>query len=71
MYPSTTKPHAPVASHDVLTQAKALGLEDEIGTVSAGKAADLCVWRIGRPAELAYWIGLPGPERRIFAGQDA
>jgi thiamine-phosphate pyrophosphorylase len=26
MYPSTTKPHAPVVSHDVLTQAKALGL---------------------------------------------
>lgn len=51
--------------------AKALGLEDEIGTVSAGKAADLCVWRIGRPAELAYWIGLPGPERRIVAGTDA
>jgi thiamine-phosphate pyrophosphorylase len=26
MYPSTTKPHAAVVSHDVLTQAKALGL---------------------------------------------
>ncbi len=50
--------------------ARALGLADEIGTVSAGKAADLCVWRIGRPAELAYWIGLPGPERRIVAGED-
>ncbi len=50
--------------------AKALGLEDEIGTVSAGKSADLCVWRIGRPAELAYWIGLPGPEHRIVAGAD-
>lgn len=50
--------------------AKALGLADEIGTVSAGKSADLCVWRIGRPAELAYWIGLPGPERRIVAGED-
>lgn len=51
--------------------AKALGLEDEIGTVTAGKAADLCVWRIGRPAELAYWIGLPGPELRIVAGANA
>lgn len=50
--------------------AQALGLQDEVGTVSAGKAADLCIWRIGRPAELAYWVGLPGPERRIFAGQD-
>jgi imidazolonepropionase len=50
--------------------AKALGLEAEIGTVTPGKAADLCVWRIGRPAELCYWIGHPGPERRIVAGQD-
>ena len=51
--------------------AQALGLEKEVGTVSQGKSADLCVWRIGRPAELAYWIGLPGPERRIVAGEDA
>ena len=51
--------------------AKALGLEKEVGTVSTGKAADLCVWRVSRPAELAYWIGHPGPERRIVAGVDA
>ena len=51
--------------------ARALGLEREIGTVAVGKAADLCVWRVSRPAELAYWVGLPGPERRIVAGEDA
>ena len=51
--------------------ALALGLQEEVGTISAGKAADLCVWRISRPAELCYWIGLPGPERRIYAGEDA
>jgi imidazolonepropionase len=51
--------------------ARALGLQDEVGTISAGKAADLCVWRIGRPAELCYWVGHPGPERRIFAGEDS
>ncbi|MEA3037461.1 MAG: imidazolonepropionase [Sphingomonadales bacterium] len=51
--------------------AKALGLEAEVGTVTQSKAADLCVWRIERPAELAYWIGLPGPERRILAGEDS
>lgn len=51
--------------------ARALGLLGEIGTVTAGKAADLLVWRIGRPAELCYWMGHPGPERRIFGGEDA
>jgi len=50
--------------------AKALGLEKEVGTISTGKAADLCVWRVSRPAELCYWIGHPGPERRIVAGVD-
>src|SRR3546814_11081804 len=48
--------------------ARALALQDEVGTLSAGKAADLCVWRVSRPAELCYWIGLPGPERRVVAG---
>ncbi|HEY0311271.1 MAG TPA: imidazolonepropionase [Allosphingosinicella sp.] len=51
--------------------AKALGLEREVGTIATGKAADLCVWGVNRPAELAYWIGLPGPEKRIVAGEDA
>ncbi|HEV2080253.1 MAG TPA: imidazolonepropionase [Allosphingosinicella sp.] len=50
--------------------ARALGLEKEIGVVSAGKAADLCVWGVSRPAELCYWIGHPGPERRIVGGVD-
>jgi imidazolonepropionase len=36
---------------------KALGLQDEIGTLEAGKAADLAMWNIAHPVELAYWIG--------------
>jgi len=37
--------------------AKALGLGDEIGTLEVGKAADLAVWDVDSPGELAYWIG--------------
>lgn len=51
--------------------ARALGLAHAAGSIAPGKAADLCVWRIDQLNELAYWIGLPGPERRIFAGVDS
>ncbi len=36
--------------------ARALGLADR-GTLEAGKAADLAIWGVARPAELAYRIG--------------
>jgi imidazolonepropionase len=54
-----------------INAARALGLGDEIGSLAPGKAADLAVWRFESLAELGYWIGLPGPERRIYAGLDA
>jgi len=54
-----------------INAARALGLAHEIGSVEAGKAADLCVWPIADLAELSYWIGHPGPDRRIVAGLDA
>ncbi len=37
--------------------AKALGLDASHGTLECGKAADLAIWDIERPAELAYRIG--------------
>jgi len=54
-----------------INAARALGLAHSIGSIAAGKQADLCVWNIESLAELGYWIGLPGPERRIFNGADS
>ena len=51
--------------------ARALGLAHSGGSIAAAKQADLCVWQIESLAELGYWIGLPGPQRRIYAGNDA
>ena len=36
--------------------ARALGLDDR-GIISAGMRADLAVWRIDHPRDLAYWLG--------------
>jgi imidazolonepropionase len=54
-----------------INAARALGLAHSVGSIAPGKQADLCVWNIESVAELGYWIGLPGPERRIFNGADA
>jgi imidazolonepropionase len=53
-----------------INAARALGLAHAVGSIAAGKQADLCVWHIESLAELGYWIGLPGPDRRIFGGVD-
>src|SRR5215217_688101 len=53
-----------------INAARALGLAHAVGSIAVGKQADLCVWRVESLAELGYWIGLPGPERRIFNGAD-
>ena len=37
--------------------ARALGAEGDIGTLEAGKRADIALWRIERPAQLCYGIG--------------
>jgi len=48
--------------------ARALGLDDT-GVIAPGKRADLAVWDIGHPAELAYRIGFNPLYRRIFGGE--
>lgn len=48
--------------------ARALGLLGEIGTLEAGKWADLAIWSIGEPAELVYRIGFNPLHQRIRRG---
>lgn len=47
--------------------AKALGLADR-GIIAAGKRADLAVWDVEHPAELAYRIGFNPLFERFFGG---
>ena len=56
------------AAHLADEAALALGLQDEIGTLEAGKACDLAIWEIERPAELAYRIGFNPLHTRIRNG---
>jgi len=37
--------------------ARALGLQDGIGTLEAGRRADFALWDIASPEELGYWVG--------------
>jgi imidazolonepropionase len=47
--------------------ARALGLTD-VGTLAVGMRADMAVWDIKNPAELAYRIGFNPLHSRIFGG---
>jgi imidazolonepropionase len=47
--------------------AAALGEADR-GRITAGAPADLCVWNVAHPAELAYRIGFNPLHARIFKG---
>ena len=38
--------------------ARALGLQNEVGTLAVGQCADFALWDIARPADLAYAMGL-------------
>lgn len=49
--------------------ASALGLGSSHGSLAAGRAADLVVWDVGRPAELAYAIGANPVHTVVRAGE--
>lgn len=49
--------------------AKALGLQDQIGSLGIGKAADFALWKIERPADLAYMIGVNSCVKTVFNGE--
>ena len=49
--------------------AKALGLQNIVGTLKIGKQADFALWAIDRPADLAYHISANPCVASIFSGQ--
>ncbi|MFZ6817056.1 imidazolonepropionase [Undibacterium sp. Ji22W] len=49
--------------------ARALGLDQQIGSLSVGKQADFALWNIVRPADLAYMIGVNPCVTSVFSGQ--
>jgi imidazolonepropionase len=49
--------------------AHALGHQDRIGTLEAGKRCDLAIWDINSPAELVYRMGFNPLHARVWKGQ--
>lgn len=49
--------------------AKALGMQEQVGSLEVGKQADFALWNIQRPAELAYQIGAAPCKTRVVAGK--
>jgi imidazolonepropionase len=49
--------------------ARALGLQDEIGTLEDGKRCDLAIWNIEQLAELVFRMGFNPLHVRVWSGQ--
>ena len=45
---------------------QALGIADEVGTIEVGKKAELAVWNVDQPAELAYRVGFNPLEEMVL-----
>ena len=48
--------------------ARALGLQDRIGSLDPGRRCDLAIWDVERPAELVYGIGFNPLHQRVRNG---
>lgn len=48
--------------------AQALGVLHDRGTLEIGKRADIAIWDISHPRELAYWIGTPQLAETLIGG---
>jgi imidazolonepropionase len=44
-----------VLSAVTINAARSVGLEDEIGSLEPGKAADLVIWRVPTSTQIPYW----------------
>jgi imidazolonepropionase len=51
--------------------ARAIGRLDSVGTLEVGKACDLAVWDVERPAELVYRMGFNPLHARVWKGEIA
>ena len=50
--------------------ARALGLQQDRGSLAVGQRADWCVWNVATSAELCYWLGGVRPTRIVAGGRE-
>ncbi|HRD70034.1 MAG TPA: imidazolonepropionase [Legionella sp.] len=60
---------AEVLSAVTYQAARALGLHNEVGSLSCGQVADLNLWSISDSAELCYYVATPIPHRTMIGGE--